>query len=102
MRWSQVNFSLRWGRRRLPGNVGYDSYAGLRAVDLRLGWGSFGRPSLEKVYTWDHGMPPMVDSYTRPVTSSEGVRFRKEMAEIAERPPMTRVLQEPPELTADD
>jgi hypothetical protein len=44
----------------------------------------------------------MVDSYTRPVASSEGVRFRKEMAEIAERPPMTRVLQEPPELTVDD
>ena len=75
----------------------------LRAVDLRLGWGSFGRPSLE-----DGGLymgpryAPMVDSHTRPVASSEGVRFRKEMAETAEHPPMTRVLQEPPEWTADD
>jgi glucosyl-3-phosphoglycerate synthase len=98
----QVNFGISWGRRPLLDNPGHESYAMLRAVDLRLGRGSSGRPPSGGGRPWDHGMPATVDSYTRPVFSSEGVRFRKDTAEIAERPPMTRVLQESPELTADD
>ena len=92
---AQVNFGRRWGRRRYSGNPGCASYAMLRAVNLRLGRGSFNRPASQETHPWARSVPAVVDSYTRPVASSEGVRFRKDTAEIAERPPMMRVLQEP-------
>ena len=102
---AQVNFGSRRGSRRFLTNPGCESYAMLRAVDLRLGRGSSGRPPSEEAHSWAHGMPATVGSYTPPVASSEGVRFRKYTAEIAERPLIMRVLQdlqEPSKLTADD
>jgi glucosyl-3-phosphoglycerate synthase len=92
---AQVNVGMRWGRKRFLGNLGCESYALLRAVDLRLGRGSSGPPPSEEAHPWVNGMPAAVDSYTRPVSSFEGVGFRKDTTEIAERPPMTRVLQDP-------
>ena len=91
---AQVSFGRRWGRRRFLINPGREPYAMLRAVDLRLGRGSSGRPPSEEYHPWEHGMPAMADRYTRPISSLEGVRLRKDTAEIAERPPMTKVLQE--------
>ncbi len=90
---AQVNFGIRSDRGRFLGNPGCESYAMLRAVDLRLGRDSFGRPLSEEAHPWVRSMPARVDTYTRPVASLEGVRFRKDTTEIAERPPMTRVLQ---------
>ena len=98
----QVNLGMRWDGSRFLGNPEYESHAMLRAVDLRLGRGPSGRPPPEEAHPSVHGMPAMVDSYTRPVSSFEGVRFRKDTAEIAERPPMTRVLQDPTRATRSD
>jgi glucosyl-3-phosphoglycerate synthase len=91
---AQVNFGIRSDRGRSLSNPGCESYAMLRAVDLRLGRDSFGGPPSEEAHSWVRGMPATVASYTRPVASSEGVRLRKDTTEIAEeRLPMTRVLQ---------
>jgi glucosyl-3-phosphoglycerate synthase len=98
----QVNFGRRWGRRGCLVNPGFESYAMLRAVDLRLGQGSSYRPPSEEAHPRDHGMTTMVPRYTCPVSSSEGVQFRKDTAEIAERPPMARVLHEPTRATRSD
>lgn len=90
---AQVNFGIRWDRRRFLGNPGCESYAMLRTVDLRLGRGSFGSSLSEEAHPRGHDVTAMVDNYTRPVALSDGVGFRKDTVEIAERPPMTQVLQ---------
>jgi hypothetical protein len=90
---------MRWGHKRFLTNPGCESYALLRAVDLRLGRGSSVRPPSEEFHFWDHGIDATVDSYARPVVSSKGVRFRKNMVEVAERPPMARVLHAPTRTT---
>jgi glucosyl-3-phosphoglycerate synthase len=99
---AQVTFGKRRSHRGYLGNPGYESYAMLRAVNLRLGRGSSGHLPSEEAHSWGRGMPATVERYTRPVASSEGVRFRKDTAEIAERPPVTRVLQEPAGVTRTD
>lgn len=90
---AQVNFGIRSELGRFLSNPGCESYAMLRAVNLRLGRDSFGSPPSEEAHPWVRGMPATVASYTRPVASSQGVRLRKDTVEITERPPMTRVLQ---------
>ncbi len=47
---AQVNFGIRSDRGRFLGNPGCESYAMLRAVDLRLGRDSFGRPLSEEAH----------------------------------------------------
>lgn len=99
---AQVNFSTRSDRGQYLSNSGGESYAMLRAVDLRLSRDSFGRSPSEEAHSWVRGLPAMVTTYTRPVASSEGVRLRKDTAEIAERPPMTRVMQAPKRANRSD
>jgi len=95
----QVNFGRRWGRRRFLGKAGRVYYAMLRALDLGLGWGSPDRPPPEEAHPWAGGVPTIVDSYSRPVAPSEGVRLRKDTAEVVERTLISRVLQEPSRAT---
>lgn len=90
---AQVNFGIRSKRGRFLSNPGCESYAMLRAVDLRLDRDSFGRPPSEEAHPRGRSIPAMVASYTRPVSSWEGVRLGKDTAQIAERSLMTRVLQ---------
>lgn len=99
---AQVNFGRRRCCRGYPVNPGWESYAMLRAVELRLGRGSSGRPPSEGAYTRNHDMPTAVNRCTRPVSSSRGLQFRKGTVETAERPPMARVLQEPARAVRSD
>ena len=99
---AQVTFGRRPNHRGYSGNPGCESYALLRAVDLRLSRGSSDHPPSEEAHSWARGMPATVERYTRPVASAEGVRVQKDTAEIAERPPMTKVLQGPARVTRTD